>query len=199
MDAVNALLAMLGERDAATCCHSEATGAWARRLAEAMNLSAAATDFVELCAVLHDVGKVSTPDKILFKPGPLDGPEWEAMRDHAAAGARILECVPALAHCASIVRAHHERYDGAGYPDALAGIDIPFEARLLAVADAFHAMISDRPYRRAIPPRQALEILVNGRGSQWDPDAVDAMVGLFLPTAEQAASEDLPELQISSA
>lgn len=107
------------------------------------------------------------------------------MRDHSAAGQRILNQIPTLARCALIVRAHHERWDGLGYPDALAGENIPFEARVVAVADAFHAMISDRPYRKAIPPRRALEILQSGRGTQWDPLIVDSMLELFSGTRKQ--------------
>jgi putative nucleotidyltransferase with HDIG domain len=170
---------MLGERDSQTCCHSKATGEWARRLCAAMGLSDEATAFIELCALLHDIGKISTPDHILNKPGPLTSSEWDVMRDHAAAGQRILNQIPTLARCALIVRAHHERWDGLGYPDGLAGENIPFEARVVAVADAFHAMISDRPYRKAIPPRRALEILKDGRGTQWDPLVVDSMMNLF--------------------
>lgn len=178
-DTAEALLAMLGERDSQTCCHSKATGEWARRLCAAIGVSKEQSAFIELCAVLHDIGKTSTPDEILFKPGALNEDEWAVMREHSAAGQRILNQIPSLARCASIVRAHHERWDGLGYPDGLMGETIPFEARVVAVADAFHAMISDRPYRKAIAPRRALEILQAGRGTQWDPLIVDAMLGLF--------------------
>ena len=162
MESTTALLAMLGERDYGTCCHSKATAEWARRLARAMGCDAETTEFVALCALLHDIGKISTPDEVLLKPGPLSAGEWDIMRDHCAAGSRILNQIPSLARCSIVVRAHHERYDGAGYPDGLAGASIPFEARVVAVADAFHAMISERPYRRPIPPRQALAILEEG-------------------------------------
>ncbi len=178
-DGTQALLAMLAERDSATCCHSKATGEWARRLATAMHLDEESVSFIELCAVLHDIGKISTPDSILFKRGPLNAGEWDVMRDHSAAGQRILDQLPGLRRCAFIVRAHHERWDGAGYPDGLSGPTIPFEARIVAVADAFHAMISDRPYRDAMSPRQALEILRAGSGTQWEPRVVEAMLGLF--------------------
>jgi len=178
-ESTEALLAMLGERDSQTCCHSKATAQWARRLCEAIGVSRESREFIELCALLHDVGKISTPESILQKPGPLTAAEWEVMRDHSAAGQRILDRLPSLARCALVVRAHHERWDGFGYPDALAGENIPFEARVVAVADAFHAMISDRPYRKAIAPRRALEILKSGRGTQWDPAVVDCMLRLF--------------------
>jgi putative nucleotidyltransferase with HDIG domain len=145
-----------------------------------MGLRTEDTEFIALCALLHDIGKISTPDHILLKPSALALDEWDLMRDHAAAGARILNQIPSLQRCAIIVRAHHERFDGAGYPEGLAGTNIPFEARVVAVADAFHAMISERPYRQPIPPRQALQILRDGRGSQWDPDVVDAMLDMFV-------------------
>jgi len=178
-ETITALLAMLAERDYGTCCHSKATAEWARRLATAMECDAEATDFIELCALMHDIGKISTPDAVLLKPGSLSADEWDLMRDHSAAGARILNQIPSLQCCAIIVRAHHERFDGSGYPDGLYGERIPFEARVVAVADAFHAMISERPYRQPISPRQALQILQDGRGTQWDPDVVDAMLNMF--------------------
>lgn len=186
-ETAHALLTMLGERDSLTCCHSKATAEWARRLSAAMHLGDEQSAFIELCAVLHDIGKVATPEEILFKPGPLTPEEWNVMRDHSAAGQRILSQIPTLARSATIVRAHHERWDGLGYPDALAGEAIPFEARVIAVADAFHAMISDRPYRRAIAPRRALEILEAGSGTQWDSTVVEAMMSLFSRTARKTA------------
>ncbi len=178
-EGTSALLATLSERDYGTCCHSKATAEWARRLALAMGRDEESAEFIALCALLHDIGKISTPDSVLLKNGPLSPEEWDVMRDHSASGARVLNQIPSLQRCSAIVRAHHERYDGAGYPDGLAGNSIPLEARIVAVADAFHAMISERPYRKPIPPRQALAILEEGRGTQWDPDVVDAMLGMF--------------------
>jgi putative nucleotidyltransferase with HDIG domain len=178
-ESATALMAMLGERDYATCCHSKATAEWSRRLALAMGNSQEQIDHAGLCGLLHDVGKVATPETVLLKPSALDAAEWKIMREHAAHGARILNQIPSLQHCAIAVRAHHERFDGTGYPDGLDGISIPLESRIVAVADAFHAMISERPYRRPIAPRQALNILREGRASQWAPDAVDAMLGMF--------------------
>jgi putative nucleotidyltransferase with HDIG domain len=177
--ATDVLMAMLAERDAATSAHSKATAVWARRLATAMGENPESVEFIELCGLLHDVGKVATPDAILNKPGPLTEGEWTIMREHSAAGARILSQIPSLRRCAHVVRSHHERYDGKGYPDNLMGTAIPMEARVLAVADSFHAMVTDRPYRNAISPRAALAILEQGKGTQWDPGVVDAFVGLF--------------------
>ncbi len=177
--AADVLLAMLAERDAATSCNSKATAVWARRLATALGFDSDGVEFVELCGLLHDVGKVATPDAILKKPGPLTPEESAVMRGHAAAGARILEQIPSLRRCAFVVRSHHERFDGNGYPDQLRGNAIPFEARVIAVADSFNAMVTDRPYRRAMAPRAAMKILEEGRGTQWDPNIVDAFLALF--------------------
>ena len=177
-DAMAALLAALDARDGATCCHSRATGEWARRLTGAMRLPAAQADVIVSAAVLHDVGKIATPDRVLLKESQLDEDEWAVMRLHSAQGEKILLGLPALAHLAPLVRAHHERWDGAGYPDRLAGTQIPFESRVVSVVDAFHAMISKRPYRDAITPRRAIEILKEGRGTQWDPAIVDEMVDM---------------------
>jgi putative nucleotidyltransferase with HDIG domain len=176
---IEGVLAMLKARDEATCAHSHATGAWCRRLSEAMGLSAATTEVVVRAGVLHDIGKIATPDDILFKPGPLTESEWIVMQKHAEFGAQILSELPALAPYAPIVRAHHERWDGLGYPFGLKGEQIPFEARVVAVADAFHAMISHRPYRPAIAQREAMVILREGRGTQWDAEVVDAMIAML--------------------
>jgi HD-GYP domain-containing protein (c-di-GMP phosphodiesterase class II) len=179
-DAVaEAILTALGARDAAAFADARATGAWCRRLAETLHLSRARTDLAVTAGVLHDVGTIATPEAILFKPGPLSDAEWIVVRRHPDAGAAILTGLPVLAACAPIVRAHHERWDGKGYPLGLKGEQIPFEARVVAVADAFHAMISDRPHRPAIAQRDAMTILRDGRGTQWDATIVDAMLALL--------------------
>ena len=125
-------------------------------------------------ASLHDVGKVAIPDAILDKPGPLDDEEWEFMRRHTIVGERILSAAPALVEAARIVRSTHERYDGWGYPDGLAGERIPLGARVIAVCDAFDAMIAPRPYRPRVSPEQAIEELRRCAGAQFDPCVVDA-------------------------
>jgi HD-GYP domain-containing protein (c-di-GMP phosphodiesterase class II) len=176
---VEAILTVLDARDAAAFADARATAAWCRRLAEALHLSRARTDLVVTAGLLHDVGAIATPETILFKRGPLTDAEWIVVRRHAEAGAAILAGVPILAAYAPIVRAHHELWDGSGYPRGLKGEQIPFEARVVAVADAFHAMISDRPHRLAIAQRDAMTILRDGRGTQWDATIVDAMLALL--------------------
>lgn len=184
-DAAEILLAALGARDITTCEHSRATAVWTRRLCMAMGIEASSARFTELCALVHDVGKIALHDAVLFKPGPLDAKEWDTVREHPAVGQRILESIPSLRPCSLVVRAHHERFDGSGYPDGLVGTGIVLEARIVAVADAFHAMISERPHRHAHTPQAALEILREGRGTQWDSAIVDEFLSMFEERGEQ--------------
>jgi diguanylate cyclase (GGDEF)-like protein len=140
-------------------------------------------------ASLHDVGKVAIPDAILDKPGPLTDEEWEFMRRHTIVGERILSAAPALNEAARIVRSTHERYDGWGYPDGLAGRDIPLGARVIAVCDAYDAMISPRPYRSPVTPAEAVAELENCAGSQFDPRVVEAFKAVHDATrADRAAA-----------
>jgi putative nucleotidyltransferase with HDIG domain len=173
------LLAMLAARDLQAVAHARAVASWSRRLCAKIELSREATEFVSLCALLHDIGTISTPEAILNRQGTLSGVETAIVRDHAAAGERILRGIPELERCAGVVRSHHERWDGAGYPDRISGTNIPLEARIIAVADGFHAMISERPQRHPIAPRVALDIVAGGRGTQWDPSIVEALHAMF--------------------
>jgi HD-GYP domain-containing protein (c-di-GMP phosphodiesterase class II) len=177
--AVEGILAMLKAHEETAFQRARATGAWCRRLAAVLQLAPASADLAVNGGLLHDIGVISTPDAILFKTTPLTEAEWIVARRHADAGAAIVAELPALAAYAPIVRAHHERWDGRGYPRGLQAESIPLEARIVAVADAFHAMITDRPYRRAIAQRDALNILRNGRNTQWDARVVDAMLTLL--------------------
>ncbi|MBV9278328.1 MAG: HD domain-containing protein [Candidatus Eremiobacteraeota bacterium] len=181
------LLAMIKERDEATYAHSKGTAQWARRLATTMHLSRDGVAYVELCALVHDVGKATLPDAALFNTRALTETETEQLRDHPVTSEHILNQIPALQQCAVVVRAHHERFDGLGYPDGLFGYSIPFEARILAVSDAFQSMISASKGKPAIPARQALEQLQHGRGSHWDPEVVDQLVLLLVAGARKRA------------
>ncbi|HTW85746.1 MAG TPA: HD-GYP domain-containing protein [Candidatus Sulfotelmatobacter sp.] len=189
--AIASALAMLRARDEATCAHSQATATWARRLGEAMHLPATTIDRISKSAILHDVGKISVPDSILMREGPLDATAWSIMQRHASFGADILCEIPSLAPYAPVVRAHHERIDGTGYPYGLQGEEICIEARVVAVADGFHAMISDRPYRKAMTVGQAMETLRAGAGMQWDADVVDVMVCVAAVHRSRAVDADL--------
>ena len=126
--------------------------------------------------MIHDIGKVTTPAAILGAPRRLTDGEMQIMRQHAEAGAVIVAEVPLIANLIPAVRNHHERFDGSGYPDRLKWEAIPRVARIVAVADSFNAMIGRRPYRPPLAPSAALERLVEGRGDQFDPDIVDAMI-----------------------
>jgi HD-GYP domain-containing protein (c-di-GMP phosphodiesterase class II) len=130
-------------------------------------------------ASLHDVGKAAIPDEILNKPGPLDASEWEFMRRHTLIGQRILNAAPALARAAAYVRSSHERFDGHGYPDGLAGEEIPIGARVIAVCDAYDAMRSPRPYRAPMSMEGTVAELRRCAGTQFDPAVVDAFAAVI--------------------
>ncbi len=155
--------------------HNRDIAELAADLASSLRLSEAMVERCRLAGWLHDVGKVGVPEEILSKPGALDDEEWVVMRTHAALGEAIVARILTLADAAPGVRHHHERWDGSGYPDALEGPAIPIEARIVAVADAYTAMMADPPFRRARGPRAALRELVDGSGSQFDPIVVDAL------------------------
>jgi HD-GYP domain-containing protein (c-di-GMP phosphodiesterase class II) len=150
----------------------------AEKTAERLGLPAHEVKLIALAAELHDVGKTAIPDAILNKPGPLDADEWEFMRRHTVIGERIILAAPSLAPTASLVRSSHERFDGTGYPDALRGDAIPLGASIIAVCDAFDAMVSERPYRSAMAVGAALDELHNCAGTQFDPRVVDAFSAL---------------------
>jgi two-component system cell cycle response regulator len=179
----HALMLAIDERDHALRCHGEEVQELASRVATGLGLSETEADAVRLGALLHDVGKLAIPDRILNKPGALDEHEWEFMRRHTLIGQRILEGAPALSDVARLVRASHERFDGNGYPDGLRGAEIPLGARIIAVCDAFDAMTTQRPYRAAVPVPAAIAELRHGAGTQFDPDVVAAFAAAFETSA----------------
>ena len=155
-----------------------------------MGLDAAGIRAVRSAAELHDVGKLAIPDAILNKPGPLDEREWEFMRQHTIVGERIVASASSLGDVASIVRSSHERWDGAGYPDRLAGEAIPLGARIIAVCDAYDAMTTTRPYRRAMSDADAMAELRRCAGRQFDPH----VVAVFERVAAQDRAAELHRL-----
>ena len=169
-------------RDPSTGRHSRTVGEYAREIATRLGLAPERVERIHAAGVLHDLGKLGIADAILYKPGALEDPEWEEMKRHPEIGARIL-LHAGLTDIAQWVRAHHERIDGRGYPDRLSAAEIPLEARILAVADAYEAMIADRPYRAGMAPDAAREELERCRDSQFDPAVVDAFLGT-LPKPE---------------
>jgi HD-GYP domain-containing protein (c-di-GMP phosphodiesterase class II) len=163
--------------DAYTGEHSHQVVELVQAVGQPLGLRARELRIAEFAALLHDVGKIRIPSEIINKPGPLDPAEWTLMKTHTIEGQRLLERVGGLlADVGSIVRSCHERWDGAGYPDGLAGNDIPLIARIVCCCDAYSAMTTDRPYRHALPPETARAELLANRGSQFDPAVVDALL-----------------------
>jgi HD-GYP domain-containing protein (c-di-GMP phosphodiesterase class II) len=171
-----ALTSTVEAKDDYTACHGEDVAVLAERVALRMSLSGADARDVRYAAMLHDLGKVAVPSEILLKPGPLTDEEWVTMRSHAAIGGELVARIDAFAHLAPAVRASHERWDGGGYPDGLAGAAIPLAARIIAACDTYDAIVTDRPYRPARTPQEACEELCRVAGAQLDAGVVDALV-----------------------
>ena len=163
-------------QDAYTGDHSNEVAELAVRVGRRLGLSGDELDRVRYGALLHDVGKIGIPGELLRKPGPLTDAERARMNEHTAIGARMLERIPFLAPVAPLVRSAHERYDGGGYPDGLAGAEIPLGAMIIATCDAYHAMTSDRSYRQAMPTELALDELRKHSGAQFEPEVATALI-----------------------
>ena len=173
---LDALVAAVDNKDRYTRRHSEDVLHHSLAIARTLGLDAQAQHDIEVAALLHDVGKIGVPDYILRKPGRLTGDEFEAVMQHPMMGAVIVGAVPGFEETLDAIRHHHERWDGGGYPFGLRGEEIPFTARLLAVADAYSAMTTDRPYRQGMDSEKARRILAEGAGTQWDPVCVAAFL-----------------------
>ena len=171
-------------RDGGSAAHSETVGRYAEMIAAELGLEPERVERVKLAGVLHDIGKVGVPDEVLQKAGPLDDAEWQEIHKHCELGSRLLSGA-GLEDLASWVLSHHERPDGNGYPGGLAGAEIPPEARILAVADAYEAMVADRCYRMGIGVERAREELENGAGTQFDALVVEAFLR-FLERSDRA-------------
>ena len=163
-------------RDPYTGGHSRRVTEYSATMLRELGLSGPEVDLIVTAARVHDIGKIGIPDVILNKPGPLTPDERAVMEDHPVKGADLLKRHGDFARGIAIVRGHHESWDGTGYPDRLKGAEIPFGARVIAVADSYDAMTSDRPYRRGMPVDKARAILYEGRGQQWDAASVDAFL-----------------------
>src|SRR5215210_2110019 len=178
-EARNVLLRAMYERCPLLGAHGGEVADLAQRTAERLGLDRGSLRAVRHAAELHDVGKLAIPDAVLEKPGPLDEHEWAAMRRHTVIGERIIGSAAGLADVAALVRSSHERWDGTGYPDGLAGAAIPLGARVIAVCDAWDAMTADRPYRPAMTRDEALAELERCAGAQFDPAVVAAFIGVL--------------------
>jgi len=175
---IEALVSALEARDPYTQAHAGRIRDVAVALSMAVKVSAEERRAVRLGAILHDVGKIGISDSILLKPGPLSDQEWAAMKTHPQIGERMLQGIDFLSQALPIIRHHHERWDGRGYPDGLDGEEIPIGARIVAVCDAFDAMTTDRPYRQAMSLEVACAELTSESGKQFDPRCVSLLVDI---------------------
>ena len=178
-DVVAALVAALAAKDPVTAAHTVRCSWYTAKLAEELGLGKEQTSVIRLASLLHDIGKLAVPDEVLFKPGPLNEDEWAQMKQHPAAALHVLDQIHSIADATPAILHHHEHFDGSGYPDGLAGEDIPLASRILLVTDAFDAMTTDRPYRKAMPVEAAIEELERNSGGQFDPKIVEAFLRIL--------------------
>ena len=175
---VCALNQLLDLKDLNTGIHSTRLAEWAVRIGRDLGLREDEAGDLEVAAILHDIGKIGTPDDILRKPGPLTAAERAVMQKHSEYGWSVLRAVPGFERASLLVLHHHEAFDGSGYPAGLAGDEIPIGARIVAVLDAFDAMTSSRPYRRGLPFEEAVARLQTGAGTQFDPEVTPRFISL---------------------
>lgn len=179
LQSLQGLANALEAKDPYTRGHSERVARMARRVAQARGLAEASAEVVAQAGLLHDLGKIGIPEAILRKPGPLTEAEWELMRRHPVVGAQIVAPLEFFAEGGIVVRHHHERVDGSGYPDRLVGEAIPLGARIVAVADVYDALTSDRPYRARLPSAQAISRLQAQAGQALDRELVSTFCALL--------------------
>ena len=186
--AAHALARLIEQRDRYTYGHSQRVADYAERLARAMRMDQVQVDLIREAAFLHDIGKITTPDGVLLKPGALDACEQEVMHAHAEQGYALLEKLPAFWEGADFVRSHHERVDGTGYPRGLRGWEVPLEVSVIAVADSYDAMTTDRVYRKALPWPVVRAELLRERDRQWHAAVVDAFLAMIDGERTEAAA-----------
>ena len=172
--------------------HAERAGALAAAAGDRLGLQGAEAEALASAARLHDIGKVGIPDRILHKPEPLEPDEWAIMRCHPAWGAEVLSGLPGLQDVATIVRLHHERWDGRGYPDGLAGEAIPLASRIIGACEAYSALTADRPFRPALTPQRAQDVLRSGAGTHFDERVVEAMLAVLAEQPNLAVAPEQP-------
>jgi len=192
-----ALLQALEEREPELRDHLDQVAGLSVEVGREMGITGDELDDLARAAHLHDVGKVAVPDAILQKPSELDPVEWEMMKNHAIAGERILSAAPALASIASLVRSSHERWEGGGYPDGIAGDEIPLGARIIAACDAYHSMITLRVYGGTLDTHQAIEELRRCAGKQFDPAVVETLCEICAATDEAGFERRVPPVRLS--
>ena len=173
---IRALISSIDAKDPYTCGHSDRVARISVRLAQQLNCDAKMVEAIYLSGLLHDIGKIGIDDAVLRKPGKLTDEEYEHIKTHVSVGHKILYDLRKLDEVLPVVLHHHESWDGQGYPGRLGGEEIPFSARIVAVADAYDAMASNRPYRQGMPQEKIEAIFRSGAGQQWDPDIVEALM-----------------------
>ncbi|MCL5103850.1 MAG: diguanylate cyclase [Armatimonadetes bacterium] len=176
MEAIEALAAAADAKDSHMRGHSTAVMQMSIAVGEGLGMSAEEISNLRAAALLHDLGRIGTPEEILSKPGPLENDEWKMIENHAKLGSRILKHVQQMGSIIPGVKHHHERYDGKGYPNGLSGKNIPLLARIIAIADAYDAMTNSRSYRKALSVEEALDELRRGAGTQFDPELVELFI-----------------------
>jgi putative nucleotidyltransferase with HDIG domain len=175
-ETIRTLSKALDAKDEYTNGHSQRVAQYSVKIAENMKLSPKQIETTKTAALLHDIGKIGIKDEVLNKNGKLDFREYYEVQQHPEIGANIIKDVASLNKVSEIIRHHHERFDGNGYPDSLVGEQMPIESAIIAVADAYDAMTSDRSYRKAMSHEAAIEIIRNGAGTQFHPEVVDSFM-----------------------
>jgi len=195
---IGALSRALYARDRQTHEHAERVRQYALELSAEVGVRDEATlAAIRAAAILHDVGKLGIPDGVLQKPGPLTREEYELVKQHATIGADLVAAAGGPGLLPNIVRHHHENWDGSGYPDRLAGSDIPVGARVIAIVDCYDALTSDRPYRRALSHNSALAMIHERRAVMYDPQMTDAFMRVLWRTRAAAAGRRAPEHRVA--
>jgi putative two-component system response regulator len=192
---ITSLIVALEARDHYTRGHSEAVAMLVTEMAVRMGMAQEDIDSISIAGRLHDVGKIGVPDSILLKPGRLSDAEFNLIKQHPVIGANILGSIQSLQHAIPSIRHHHEHFDGKGYPENLKGSQIPLWARMMAVADTYHALVSDRPYRDGMPKGKALQIITDVSGAQLCTDCVDVFLKMIVEFPEGKFSRFVSCLQ----
>lgn len=194
---IEALSTALTARDGYTGSHSQETLWFVRSICDELRLSENEIEYVSDVALLHDIGKIGIPNEVLHEPGKLDAEQWGIMKQHPEIGERIVATVPGLEEVARAIRHEHERWDGGGYPDGLKAGEIPLASRIVLVCDAFHAMTSNRPYRKAMSMEEARLELAKNAGTQFDPTVVGALLNVLDQRESQFSGRAEPSVTVT--